>query len=171
MKIDPQGVVSDVEIPESIKEALKGPEPGAGGEEAFKQTFTASTVQFPAEPLEEGSSWKHATETKTPFGKQKAITTYTYDGIANHEGQQFDKIKLKLAVEIDDGQETKVKPKIISQKSEGVIYFDGEHGWLAELHSTSKVVTEFTVGDMKLGETINTTTRVKLLHPPAANEE
>ncbi len=171
MKIDPQGVVSDVEIPETIKEALKGPKPGDSGEEAFKETFTASTVQFPAEPLEKGSSWKRATESKTPFGKQTAITTYTYDGIENHEGQHLDKINMKLALEIDDGDEAEAKPKIVSQKSQGVVYFDGEHGWLANLHSTSKVETEFTVGDMKLGETITTTTRVKLVQPPRVDEK
>ncbi|HVC96719.1 MAG TPA: DUF6263 family protein [Pirellulales bacterium] len=171
MKIDAQGAVSDVEIPDSIKEALEGPEPGSGGEEAFKETFTTNTIQFPAEPVKRGSSWKHATESKTPFGKQKATTTYTYDGIENHEGQHLDKIDLKLALEVNEDDEAKARPKIVSQKSEGVIYFDGEHGWLAMLHSTSKVQTELTQGDMKLGETISTTTRIKLAQPAGADEK
>ncbi|HUY32059.1 MAG TPA: DUF6263 family protein [Pirellulales bacterium] len=170
MKIDPKGVVSDVEIPETIRKALKGSEPGSGGDEAFKEMLMSSTVQFPTKPLKAGSSWKHTVETKTPFGKQKAITTYTYGGIEKHEGHDLDKIDLKLDVELVGGDEDKVKPKIVSQESEGVIYFDGEQGWLARQRTTSKVEMELMQGDMKIGETVSTTTRIQLVSDDQAAE-
>jgi hypothetical protein len=169
IKIDPQGVISDVTIPKETKEALKRqPAPnGASSEETFKEMFAGDTVEFPAERLKRGSSWKHTAEAQMPFGKQKATTTYTYEGLANHEGHELDKIDMKVHLELLDGDRGKsdlpdVKPKIVHQDSGGVIYFDGEHGRLVSSQMKNKVETEVTQGGKKFTETVNSTMRVNL---------
>ncbi|HEV3002849.1 MAG TPA: hypothetical protein VGX78_00240 [Pirellulales bacterium] len=170
MKIDPQGVISDVKVPDSTKEALKGPPApnGASTEDAFKEMLAADTVEFPAKGLTRGSHWQHTSETQMPFGKQKVTTTYTYAGPAKHEGHELDKIDMKVHMELLDADRgakgrPEPKPKIVSQESGGVIYFDGEKGRLVSSQMKNTVETEVTQGDKKFTETVNSTMLVKLV--------
>lgn len=169
LKMTSRGDVSDVELPDDLKEALEGAGGGAlpGGAgfnaESLKQLVSQSSVAFPAEPVSKGKQWDTQTEAKLPFGTMKLDNKFTYQGPEQRGGKSLHKIALKPKIAIEAAPDAQVQLAVKSQEANGTIYFDNREGRIAESTMKQKMEMELNAGGQAITQTIDQSMTMKLV--------
>jgi hypothetical protein len=159
----PRGEITDVNVPESIVEALKN-QPGAAqmGDlatpEGFKKLVAQASFVLP-EKLAPGVEWKTKTATQAPsIGTQTAETTYRYEGPKEIDGQPLEVFSAKIAVSFAGGQ---LPIEVTKQESSGQILFNREAGRLESSNIKQLTNVKITVGDNTVDQTIDQNVEMK----------
>lgn len=151
--MDPRGTISDVKVPEKLKEAIKDAAQGGGGfgdmfsEDTLKQM--TSILSFPEGPVTKGKPWQNQESIKTPFGKMKVDTKATYEGTVDRGGAKLDKVALEPSFKVE-GEAASAGPltdlKLTGQESKGTAYFDREAGRVVETELNTTMEMGFSAG-------------------------
>ncbi len=161
--MSPRGEITDVNVPESIVEALKN-QPGAAqmGDlatpEGFKKLVSQASFVLP-EKLEPGVEWKTKTVTEAPsIGKQTAETTYRYEGSKEIDGEPREVFSAKVAVSFASGE---LPIEVTKQESSGQILFNREAGRLESSKIKHLTNLKITIGDNTVDQTIDQNVEMK----------
>jgi hypothetical protein len=163
----PDGEMKDIKIPEEALKKLKDI-PGAdklGGDMLTPEglgKMAGGGLVLPKEPVSKGKSWKQNITLKMPFGKMAGDMKYTYEGPAEKDGKQLEKIAVKpnLKIEVDPGMGVQLKIK--SQKDKGYAYFDNQAGRLVEVSNEGTMEMEVEAGGMTFTQNITQSTILRL---------
>jgi hypothetical protein len=102
--------------------------------------------KLPSRPVNKGDSWEVTETLRLEQGQNMTFKTkYTYEGLADHNGRQLDKInaetlEVSYGIDADAALPLKVSSAELKPKSlEGVILFDREKGNVAESRSSVQI--------------------------------
>lgn len=102
--------------------------------------------KLPNRPVNKGDSWEVTETLRLEQGQNMTFKTkYTYEGLADHNGRQLDKIaaetlEVSYGIDADAALPLKVSSAELKPKSlEGVIFFDREKGNVAESRSSIQI--------------------------------
>ncbi|HEY4761717.1 MAG TPA: DUF6263 family protein [Thermoguttaceae bacterium] len=166
MKQSPLGKISDIKMPEEMKEAARKATTAAAqtngtvpSEEELSDSLTKGIkIIFTKEPLDEGKTWSMDGDIKCYIrfgleggeGIKKIKTTFRYLGRENKDDKILDKISLteelrspgKIKVSAEN-----VKVELKSLSTEGTIYFDNAAGLLVDYNTRSEMKFSVTTSD------------------------
>jgi hypothetical protein len=168
MRVTPRGEISDFKVPEEMLAGFKkGPGMeqlgGIFSEQGLKQMASQGMLKFPEEEVATGDSWNTSVEIPNPIlGTQKVVSAYTYAGTENVDGQQLDKIELKLDMKFEVPKDSPNQVDLKDQKTNGKIHFDNAMGRLIDAENLSTIKMEITAGGMTIGSDVNTKATIKL---------
>jgi hypothetical protein len=148
-RIDPQGKVSELKVPEELQQALKEQNELAAIEaegfvkEIFYNLCHPTALVFPADGMDKGKSWKgDAREVK--FSGLFKITQqpeFTIEGQEKKDGRDLQRIAVKANIKFDAGDNEQAKVmKITVQDSKSVVLFDNQAGQIAGANLTMDYV-------------------------------
>ncbi len=120
------GKIVSMVVPDEIKKMM-----GPAGGEMVESLSRNGSLEFPAEPLTVGKSWKVGFTSPSPAGKMKLNNTYTYRGTQQRSGSKLHAFEVDIKMEFVKGAGP-VSISITNQNTKGVMYFDAEKGRLAE---------------------------------------
>lgn len=165
--VNTRGIVSNVEIPKELTDALKnnqalGPIGEMFSEDAIKQMTGASALQFPEESVEVGNAWDFKAVIKNQVGTQTTTTSIEYQGQEEVEGIAYEKLAVKVNQSIDAAADAQVKIEIKEQTSDGKILFDGARGQLHDSQMTSTMKMALTSMGMNIDQTVTSNGTMKL---------
>ncbi len=168
LTVTPLGEVKDIQLPESMIEAMKKAGPGAAdllSEDAMKQTISRVVFAFP-KSVDAGESWDSTFEMKNPIlGKQIAVTTYTYAGPEKAEDRPVEKIDVAVHVSFDPSADAQATATVKEQASEGAIFFDNRQGLPLTTNMTSEMKIELAIAGQTIDQRM--TTKVNMRQLPA----
>jgi hypothetical protein len=141
MTISPRGEMTDIQIPEKIKQAQQAPGAAAGGESQIEQMFKQSGLRLPAEEISKGHTWKQNMEIKLAYGTMQITTNYTYQG-KNDEG--LHQIDADMDIDLKPLENAPVQVTATAKEASGSFLFDNEAGRLTE--SQVKQVLDIEIG-------------------------
>lgn len=149
LTMDSTGKVTNVTIPEKLRDAFKNSQLGVAGgdlfsEDGLKRLIGSSGVIFPKDGVAPGKTWDNKLESKMPFGTLKVENTFTYEGESEQGGRRLAKIAIKPKMEIEPSPNAALTMKIKSQDTKGAALFDTSAGQLVE--STINQTTEMELG-------------------------
>ena len=168
-----QGKITEMEMPEDLKKALKTAPGGGGGvlsEDGLKQMVTQGSPTLPEEEMASGDDWTETIEIQAPpVGAMKMVTQYAYLGAIQRDGRQLEVISVNPRMQFDGkGQFT---PEITAQKCEGALYFDNEQGYLVETLIQQKTEMKMSIAGNDINQLLNQTISMRQLaegeEPPA----
>ncbi len=150
--ITPRGQIVEVEIPESLLEAMSQVPGGAimgslATEEGFRNTVRQISIVLPkSEELTEGHQWTTTLEMENPAtGKITSTTTYQYKGSREHDGQLLEVFVPTIVTQF--GKEQGNTIKLIKEESTGEILFNRTTGRLRSSTIHQLMDTAITVGE------------------------
>jgi hypothetical protein len=168
LKIDPQGRISDVMVPDKLAKALAAT---AAQELAgfFGSSFTAEGIKLKLTdwivhlPLAAVTPKEKSWTDKRPMHKLATLALMCiYRGPETRDGNRLERIDISPELTVQR-EPDKAYDKITSQEGKGVIYFDNQSGKLVEYALRHKVALESYVGSSKYAETdAETVVTVKL---------
>jgi len=167
MKIDPHGDVSDVKIPEKMTTMLKNM-PGAArlgdlfSEEGIKRLTGASGFVLPKTAVSKGQTWTNEAQMKMPFGLVRANNEFTYQGPAQHDGRDTEKIGIKTALSLEPAPGGKIQFKVTSTDAQGATYFDNVAGRVLESDMTQNLAMQFNVVGSSTEQEVHTSVSVNM---------
>jgi hypothetical protein len=129
MTISPRGEMSDIKIPEKIKQAQQAPGGAAGGTSQIEQMFQQSGLRLPAEEISKGHQWKQDMEIKLPYGTMQITTNYTYQG-QNDDG--LHQIDADMDIDLKPAENAQIQVNATAKEASGSFLFDNEAGRLTE---------------------------------------
>lgn len=171
-KMNEQGEMSDVKVPEKVLESIKksgslGGNAGMFSEEGMKNMVVESSLAVPKEDIEKGKSWTRESKITMPIGTMTLDKVYTYQGPATNDAKNVERIDLVTKVDIQLAPGNNLDMKVQSQKGKGSFFFDNAAGRVAESTVSEKLEMVF---KLKVGEQENqiiqgneTTTSMKLV--------
>lgn len=168
MRMTTRGEISDFKVPEDMLAGIKkapGMEQMGGmfSEEGLKQMTVQASMKFPKEKIAKGDSWNSTLNMPNPaFGNQTVQSTYTYAGPEKVDGQQLEKIGLKLDMKFEAKKDSPTQVEIKNQKNEGAFHFDNAQGHLIDSASSTSMTMEITAGGMTIDADMTVKTTVKL---------
>lgn len=119
--------------------------------ESIKKAVTQELAKFPSDPVKTGDSWERTETANLGAGQSMTFQTkYTYEGSAEKDGRQLDKITSKtqsvtFALGDDSAIPLKLKgSELKAEESAGVIYFDRELGRVVESNSSIRITGTIT---------------------------
>ena len=164
-KINPQGELSDIKVPESLVKVLKeaGPAGGSGGgmfsEEGLKNMIQEMSLMIPKD-VEKGKSWTRQTKAPSPeIGTMVVDETYTYLG---HE-KEGDKITLEAKTTLEPLPNPPYDIKVGSQEGKGTFFFDGTAGRVVHSNVVEKIELVIKAMNREFHQSIDMTATMKLL--------
>jgi len=168
-KINPQGELSDVQIPEKVAQVLRDAGQAASGantpfsEEGLKNMITQSSLALPADDLAVGETWSKQTKVPSPpVGTMTLDTTFTYLGPDPKEAN-IEKIGLATKLGVEPQPDSNVKLVINSQEAKGEFSFDNAAGRVVNSEVGEKTDTTITFMDMNIQRIVDTKTTMKLV--------
>ncbi len=170
MKMDPQGKVSDMKLPQGLMESINKVSGAQIGnmfsEEGLKQmTGGQGMAALPEKPVSVGDTWtQQADMDMAMLGKIAVKYTYKYDGTEKRDGQVFEKIANTLEMDISP-QKDKPQPfqiKMTDQKMKGTTYFDNEAGRLVENKTGGTMKMTISVGGQQIEQEIDMSQTLRL---------
>jgi hypothetical protein len=153
MTMTPSGEITDVVIPESIRETQQQPGSPVSGDQ-IEQMMKQSGFRLPEEEISKGHTWDQEVEMKMPDGTMSITTTFTYQG-KNEDGlHQIDAVMDTKIVPAEDApNKVTAKPK----EGTGTFLFDNEIGKLTRSDVTQVIEVE------QAGAKQTVTTRVTMI--------
>ena len=167
MTISPQGRMSDLELPEKLKQSTPGGAAGpggAGGGDQLKQMFEQSGLRLPSDEVSTGDTWPHETEIALPFGTMQISTTYTYQG-TNDDG--LHKIDAAMDVNLKPAENSPAKITAEAKEAAGSYLFDNDAG---RVHQSTIKQSLVIVVDGQFTQNITTTVTMELIDENAKSE-
>ncbi|WP_406697572.1 DUF6263 family protein [Singulisphaera sp. Ch08] len=178
-KMNAQGEMSDVKVPEKMLESIKksgslGGNAGMFSEEGMKNMVVESSLAVPKEDLEKGKSWTRESKiSMPPIGTMQLNKTYSYQGAETKDAKNLERIDLVTKVDIKLEPGNNIDMKVQSQEGKGSFFFDNVAGRIAESTVSEKLEMVFTlkVGDQesRIIQGNETTTSMKLVKGPEAD--
>ncbi len=167
-KMDPQGALSDVKVPQNVARILKELGGAAGGadqifsEEGLKTMITQSSVILPKEEISTGKSWTQEVKIPAPpLGSMVLAKTYRFEGESPENGMAKIGIDAKFTLQSVPGVD--VPFKIQSQASKGEISFDNAVGRLTSSSLNEKLEQVGKIQDKEFTQITDSTVSMKLL--------
>jgi hypothetical protein len=172
-KMNAQGEMSDVKVPEKVLESIKksgslGGNAGKFSEDGMKNMVVEAGLAFPKEDLEKGKSWTRESKiSMLPIGTMIHEKVYTYQGPETKEAKNLERIDLVTKIDIQLAPGNNIDMKVQSQDGKGSFLFDNAAGRVAESTVREKIEMVFTlkVGDQEnqIIQGSETTTNMKLV--------
>jgi hypothetical protein len=165
LTMTPRGQILDIELPPAMLTAVERAAslPGVAdllSKESLTQMIKQSSVDFPEEGVQQGTSWSTVVETKTPStGTQVVTTKYTYQGEENVEGRVLDKIAMTIDLQFADAP-GEVQLKVTDQKSGGALYFDNSAGEMVKSSVEQLMSMDVNAGGNAIKQTLETKVNV-----------
>lgn len=157
MKMNPNGELTDVKIPEKLLDTIKNAGPAGGGmfsEEGLKSMLVQSSFSFPNESLEKGKGWTRHSKIPTPvIGTLVLEKDFTFQG-SDPKNPKLVSIDLVTKVALEPSADASVSIKISSQNGKGSFLFNPETGRM----ETSTVKDTMVMSISSMGQTIDQTT-------------
>jgi len=176
LKVDPQGKVSEMKLPqgflESVNKIAGNQMGGLFSEEGMQQMTGQGMAVLPEKPVSPGDTWSNTLAMSMPaLGKMTAKFTFRYEGTEKRDGKQLEKIATTMEMDIVPDKE-KPQPfqiKITDQKIQGTSYFDNEAGQLVETKTGGTMKMSMVVGNQQIEQDIdmNQTFRLAPSETPA----
>jgi hypothetical protein len=165
MKISPTGKMSDVEVPESLTQAISNL-PGAAAlgnmatPEGLKKMMSQNSFYLPESAVKVGDTWNNESTIDLPFGTMKALQTYTYRG-PNSAGLHAIDIAMDMTITPKEGQAIQMTLK--DAKSKGAMQFDQSLGQITTSEITQDMQMEMSIGGQKIDQTVLQTIKMDLV--------
>jgi hypothetical protein len=169
-KMNPQGELSDVKVPDGLVQKLKEAGPAAANvsmfsEEGLKNLINQSSLSLPKEDLTKDKTWVRESKIPAaPIGTMTLEKTYKYDGPA--EGGEKIGLSVKMGLEPTPGNNIDVK--VGDQKGEGSFIFDNTAGRVASSTVTEKMEMIIKVMNQEVNQSTDSTSSMKLIDVKAA---
>jgi hypothetical protein len=141
MTISPRGEMSDIKIPEKIKQAQQAPGAPAGGDSQIEQMFKQSGLRLPAEEISKGHEWSQDMEITLAYGTMKITTNYAYQG---KNAQGLHQIDAMMDIDLEAVENAPIAVTATAKEASGTFLFDNEAGRLTE--SQVKQVLDIEIG-------------------------
>lgn len=168
-KVNPQGELSDVKIPEQVVQALRDAGPATSGssstfsEEGLKNMIIQSSLEVPGEDIAKGKTWSKQTKVPSPpIGTMTLDKTFTYLG-PDPGSANIEKIGLATKIGVEPQPDSNVKFEIDAQEAKGDFSFDNAAGRVVNSEVHEKMETTATVMNQKIQQVVDTTTTMKLV--------
>jgi hypothetical protein len=168
---DPQGKVSNVEIPKEVVEKLKE-HPSAGSlgpltsAEGLKTMFEQGTPAFPEAAVDKGTTWNQEFKMKDPnIGTIAIESIFTYTGEAQADGKTIDEIGVKMKMAFAGDKQGGPTIKITDQKSDGIMRFDNAEGQVVDSKVKQLVHMEIEVAGQTFTQKLDQTVSTKRVAP------
>ena len=147
MKIDPQGKVIDMKLPQGFQETIDEIDEENGGGFFFEDVLKAMLegVVLPAEPAAPGKTWSQEQSMRFRiFGKLTDKATYRYEGSETRDGRELQRIAVKgeLRVAPEKDKPQRAQTRIKRHTSDGTLYFDDSAGRITECHRKTSAEME-----------------------------
>jgi hypothetical protein len=159
MSVSPRGEISDVKLPDKLKEEFQnatGGQMGMFSEDQLKQMMNNGVFELPKEAPSNGTSWSKPIEMKLgPIGTMKINNTYTYAG----KSGPLDKIDQKMDIKLESAPDAPIQLKMKTKEASGTILFDNAKGRVQEM--TTKTVSDMEFGPGTMQMTQNMTMKLK----------
>ncbi|SIO45478.1 hypothetical protein SAMN05444166_4868 [Singulisphaera sp. GP187] len=178
-KMNAQGEMSDVKVPEKVLETIKksgalGGNSGMFSEDGLKNMVIESGLAVPKEELGKGKSWARESKlSMQPIGTMTLDKTYIYQGPETKDAKDLERIDLVTKVDIQLTPGNNIDMKVQSQDGKGSFFFDNAAGRVAESTVSEKIemVFKLKVGDQEtqIIQGNETTTTMKLVNAQAAD--
>jgi hypothetical protein len=165
MKISPTGKMTDVEVPESLTQAMTNL-PGAAAlgnmatSDGLKKMMSQNSFHLPEGPVKVGDTWSNKSSIELPFGTMDALQTYTYRG-TNSAGLHAIDIAMDMTITPKAGQAIQMTLK--DAKSKGAMQFDQALGQIATSEITQDMKMEMSIGGQKIDQTVLQTIKMDLV--------
>lgn len=174
-KVNPQGELSDVKVPEKVAQALRDAGPATSGssstfsEEGLKNMIIQSSLALPREDIAEGTTWSKQTKVPSPpIGTMTLDKTFTYLG-PDPQAANIERIGLATKIGVEPQPDTNIKFEIDAQEAKGDFSFDNEAGRIVNSEMLEKLETTANFMNMEIHQTVDTNTRMKLVPEGAAS--
>jgi hypothetical protein len=170
-KMNPQGELSDVKVPEGLVQKLKEAGPAAANvsmfsEEGLKNLINQSSLSLPKEDLTKGKTWVRESKIPAaPIGTMILEKTYRYEGPT--EGGEKIGLTVKMGLEPTPGNNIDVK--VGDQKGEGSFIFDNNAGRVASSTVTEKMEMIIKVMNQEVNQSTDSTSSMKLIDVKTAS--
>jgi hypothetical protein len=168
-RLSPQGVFSDVKLPESLAEKLRQAAPPGGApagpysEEGLKKMISEASLILPKEELTPGKSWTQQIKNPAPgIGTMVLEKKYTYLGPDPKAGGA-EKIGLVARVEVQPTPGSALTVKIKSQDNQGTFHFDNTAGRVTDADVAEKVEMVLGAMNQEVTQSTDSTTVMKLM--------
>jgi hypothetical protein len=168
-KVNPQGELSDVQVPEKVTQVLRDAGQAASGantpfsEEGLKNMITQSSLALPADDFSVGETWSKQTKVPSPpIGTMTLDTTFTYLG-PDPKAANIEKIGLATKLGVEPQPDGDVKLVINSQVAKGEFSFDNAAKRVVNSEVAEKTDTTITYMDMNIQRIVDTKTTMKLV--------
>lgn len=168
LTMDPQGRLSDVQVPQKVLEAMKNL-PGGGAavaglfsEDNLKQMVNQGGLQLPAGPVTQGMTWDQKVEAKMPFGTMKVDNQCAYQGEVMRDGKKLAEIIMKPKLVLEPSDKAPAKIQLKEQEGKGAAYFDPEAGRLAETNLQQSMTMEISAGGQSITQKMVQSITMKL---------
>jgi hypothetical protein len=168
MTVDHRGKVSDLKVPDKLKEAWKKAGQNQalgdlGSEEGIKKMAEQFSVVLPEGAVAKGKSWDSKSELNMPqFGKMLTEAKFTFDGMEKKDGRTLAKLPFEVTQKIEPAKDSPVEMKVKSQESKGTTYFDVEAGRMVETKMEQDIVMEISAKGQSFTQKIKQTLNLKL---------
>ncbi len=173
-KINPQGELSDVKVPETVVQALRDAGPAATGsnssfsEEGLKNMIIQSSLGLPMEDIAEGKTWsKQSKIPSPPIGTMNLDMTFTYLG-PDPKTAGIEKVGLATKISVEPQPDSNVQFQIDAQEVKGAYSFDNAAGRVVNSEMIEKMETTATFMTQKIQQIVDTKTTMKLVSGGAA---
>jgi hypothetical protein len=144
MTVSPRGEISNVKLPDKLKEEfenLGGGQMNFFSEDQLKQVMNNGYFELPKEAPNTSTTWNKKLDMKLgPMGTMNMNTTYTYAG----KSAPYDKINTKIDMKLDPSPTAPVQLKMKTKEATGTILFDNTKGRLQEMKTN--IVSELEMG-------------------------
>ncbi len=174
-KVNPQGELSDVTVPEKVAQALRDAGPATSGsnsafsEEGLKNMIIQSSLAVPKEDIAVGKTWSKQTKVPSPpIGTMTLDKTFTYLG-PDRKAANIEKIGLATKIGVEPNPDGNVKFEIDAQEAKGDFSFDNAAGRVVNSDVLERMETTATFMNMKMQQIVDTKTTMKLI-PDGASE-
>ncbi len=167
-KMSPQGVLSDVKVPEELTRALQAAGPAGGGasifsEEGLKNMIVESSLTLPED---DRKTWTRQVKITSPFGTTTLDKTYTNQG-PDPTAANVVKIELVTKVDLPPQPEGGIPFKVKEQERKGTFDFDTAAGRVIRSEVTERLETVTTINNVEVVRR-NTATTSMHLEPTGA---
>ncbi len=163
--MDRMGNVSDVVVPDDVKEGMSGAMGmgmGGMGPEMIEQFTKQASLVFPEEAVSVGSEWENATTVKS-IGTMKVDNKYKYVGNEDDGGISLHKIGVTSNIEMDEFEiPGGGSAELESIESTGQIWFDNNNGYMTKAEMAQKMDMLIDAMGMEMSVSSDIKTKVKV---------
>jgi len=173
LKATAAGKVSDITLPEKVKEQIAKQQGGGGGggrrgggggmggmmgglsEASIKEMITRSVVPLPEKAVTPDITWSQSFEEEMRgAGVKKTEVTYSTSEKTSAEGHEIQKISAKSDITFEPAEESQVDIEIEEQEGEMTIFFDIDSGRTLKTEGVQKQVIAITAPNREITQEV-----------------
>lgn len=163
IQISPTGVVTPLDIPESLFHRLQGTPAAAllgplATPESVTHILTQPWVPLPEVPVQPGDRWQSTSSLPLPYGRLEIPQTYTYEGPTS-DGWHRISVQHKPKLTPREGHDLTVR--LLDAAAEGTVLLDNDHGQVASLEIVQDLRLELTASGQTFSQQIRQVLRVR----------